>query len=1304
MSRVIQLAAAYVYGAVTGNWYPFVAQLFGAHQDSKTRKQRRRAIAEANAAIPDRLQMLDMQADAPRTIVLGRNRTVEGIRRKWVSGAQNERLTMIVSVAGHEIDGFEGFYFDDQEITLDASGWVLTAPWLKSRREVFTKQAVLNGSGGAVLTLTDTAPPDASGQTTVLGPPIASTAFAVWETGSGDNLINGSATVSVVGTTATVTGGQAGTTVTVSYARDVGVSYARVRSWRGAPGQNVGAAIVAEYPGKITASDKFTGIAVMLLDFFYDTDVYTQGPPQPTARVRGARLYDPRKDSTVGGSGAHRLATPSTWEYSANAALCAYHYARHANGWAIPGAEIRTADVVEAANFCDLNTAFTLRKPDTSTSVVNLPRYSCGIVINTAGDPGQAMDEIMETMAGRKAWCGGSLRMRAGMRKAPSFTVTPDWIAVPEGEEGGESPVQIINGVLRDSRINRVTGKCIDPDLRYQMLPFPAVDDPVLIAAKGLATTEVEFNGVNHIAQAQHLGNVAIRETQASLRMNLRCGMRAWPVEVLDVGAIQLPRFGLAGNTMEVVGTRWHPIEGVRLKLEEISEGMYTPVAELRGRDPAPDSNLPAPWDVGVLTGLTVASNVSTLADGSIVTRTVVGWDLATRRSVRQGGEIEVQYIQATGTLPPGEWPSTTERGNAVSTTIVGLPAGRFFRFRARPVQLVPMVRGDWVVSPPHLVAGPRAPRVYRQAAVPSAGVQDGDEWFDQDDGDKHYLRIGGAWVLVRDAGIAAAEAAAAAAASAASAAQTSANAANAALADIASDSLLTADEKPRVIQDRDVIVAEQAGIDAQATAYGITTEKTAYDNAVAGLVSYLATLTSPVLWSNLAGNTTIVGATFRAKFADVYTTRQTLLNRIYASAKSLADSASASAAAAQSTATAAQSAAAAAQTSANNANAALADIASDSLLTPDEKPRVIQDRDVIVAEQAGIDAQATAYGITTEKTAYDNAVSTLVSYLATLTSPVLWSSFAGNTTIVGATFRTRFADVYTTRQTLLNRIYQAAKSIGDAAAAAAALAQSAATAAQTSANSANAALADIASDSVLTPGEKPRVIQDRDVIVAEQTGIGLKATAQGITTEKTAYDNAVSALTTYLATLTTPVLWSNLAGNTTIVGATFRAKFADVYAARQTLLNEIAVRIATGAVGTDQIAPGAVAPIATAEQGGSLTLTLTETDVVSATINSGGAPIYVSASVNAAGGYSARDSTFRIKMDGTTVLTKIITAPGDPDTVGNQWFVTGAMLQFVIAAPASGTRTIKITAVGSDAVFGVTVAECNLYVEAKKR
>lgn len=116
----------------------------------------------------------------------------------------------------------------------------------------------------------------------------------------------------------------------------------------------------------------------------------------------------------------------------------------------------------------------------------------------------------------------------------------------------------------------------------------------------------------------------------------------------------------------------------------------------------------------------------------------------------------------------------------------------------------------------------------------------------------------------------------------------------------------------------------------------------------------------------------------------------------------------------------------------------------------------------------------------------------------------------------------------------------------------------------------ANAELANIASDNLLTPGEKPRVIQDRDVILAEQAGIDAGATSLGITTEKTTYDTAVSALTTYLATLTTPVLWSDLTGNTTIVGTTFRTKFSDVYTARQSLLDKIAAEAAKRANWSD--------------------------------------------------------------------------------------------------------------------------------------
>lgn len=264
--------------------------------------------------------------------------------------------------------------------------------------------------------------------------------------------------------------------------------------------------------------------------------------------------------------------------------------------------------------------------------------------------------------------------------------------------------------------------------------------------------------------------------------------------------------------------------------------------------------------------------------------------------------------------------------------------------------------------------------------------------------------------------------------------------------------------------------------------------------------------------------------------------------------------------------------------TAAANATAALADlanIASDGLLTPDEKPRVIQDYNVIIAEQSGIDTQATLYSITTEKTAYDNAVSALTSYLATLTSAVLWSNLAGNTTIVGATFRGKFEDVYTTRQTLLNAIFSASKSL-------VATAQSTANTAASNASTALATLSDIASDSLLTPGEKPKVILDNAVILAEQAGIDAQASAMAIGSEKTAYDNAVTALTSYLATLTTPVLWSNLSGNTTIVGATFKSKFEDVYTTKQALLNAIAAKAATLATWSEVSGAGKPADNAT--------------------------------------------------------------------------------------------------------------------------
>jgi hypothetical protein len=131
----------------------------------------------------------------------------------------------------------------------------------------------------------------------------------------------------------------------------------------------------------------------------------------------------------------------------------------------------------------------------------------------------------------------------------------------------------------------------------------------------------------------------------------------------------------------------------------------------------------------------------------------------------------------------------------------------------------------------------------------------------------------------------------------------------------------LTPDKKPIWIFMETYLTGEQSDIDAKATSYGITTEKTAYDNAISALTTYLATLTTAVLWSDTSGNTTIVDTTFRSKFTDVLTKKQALMNKMQASAKTLADAAQTTASAASTAAASAASDAATAQTTANTVN-----------------------------------------------------------------------------------------------------------------------------------------------------------------------------------------------------------------------------------------------------------------------------------------------------------------------------------------------------------------------------------------------
>ncbi len=70
-----------------------------------------------------------------------------------------------------------------------------------------------------------------------------------------------------------------------------------------------------------------------------------------SARIRGRRVYDRRKDSTAGGAGPHRLASRATWEHSENPALCLADWTADNKFGA--GEPVHWASVPAAADACD---------------------------------------------------------------------------------------------------------------------------------------------------------------------------------------------------------------------------------------------------------------------------------------------------------------------------------------------------------------------------------------------------------------------------------------------------------------------------------------------------------------------------------------------------------------------------------------------------------------------------------------------------------------------------------------------------------------------------------------------------------------------------------------------------------------------------------------------------------------------------------------------------------------------------------------------------------------------------------------
>lgn len=176
------------------------------------------------------------------------------------------------------------------------------------------------------------------------------------------------------------------------------------------------------------------GIPYVIIVFRFNRDLY-QGLPECLFEVTGIRLYDPRKDSTVGGSGPHRWGQPATYDPSENPAVQIYNILR---GIELPdgsvwGGEAEAEDLPLDSWFAQMNEA---------DEVVNgAPRWRSSYEIKIGpqalgGDtPADVIETILRGCSGAIAEAGGVYKIRLGGPGLPVAAFTDDDIIITSDQQ-----------------------------------------------------------------------------------------------------------------------------------------------------------------------------------------------------------------------------------------------------------------------------------------------------------------------------------------------------------------------------------------------------------------------------------------------------------------------------------------------------------------------------------------------------------------------------------------------------------------------------------------------------------------------------------------------------------------------------------------------------------------------------------------------------------------------------------------------------------------------------------------------------
>jgi len=347
--------------------------------------------------------------------------------------------------------------------------------------------------------------------------------------------------------------------------------------------------------------------------------------------------------------------------------------------------DLPLADYIAAANACD-------------EAVAGLgARYTLNGTVSADQDRGQVLESMALSMAG--LICGTTWRIQAGVYSAPVMALSMDDVVGDFSYTAGSSDADLFN---------TVRGQYISAENNYVATDFTPYRNSAYLEADGRElVTDIDLPFTDSLQRAHNIARIITEDQRNAFSIEGHFSLRTW--DVPDLGhrvTFTSPFLGQTNKIYRVTGKVIDPLKPVWLKMKEDAASIWDE-ADAVTPDSTPNTDLPNPFAIAPLETLTCESGTDVLllnGDGTVTSRILASWPLATTQAVVHGGQIEVEWRL----IGAPAWDRMTVTGDSTQAYLAPATDGLHYQVRARTVNTTLNIKSEWIYAH-HQVIGKTA-------------------------------------------------------------------------------------------------------------------------------------------------------------------------------------------------------------------------------------------------------------------------------------------------------------------------------------------------------------------------------------------------------------------------------------------------------------------------------------------------------------------------------------------------------------------------------------------------------------------